>query len=74
MKQLREVIDVEPSRLPSTGAARATCASAEPRPSLAARPWHVSLTSTMPSLGEGHGEGHKTILANGTRRLKEPST
>lgn len=62
MKQVREGIDVRTSPLRST------------RPAFAARLWCGSPISTMPSLGEGHAKGHEAILANGTRRLKEPST
>ncbi|HEV2069981.1 MAG TPA: hypothetical protein VGR26_09320 [Acidimicrobiales bacterium] len=74
MKQLREGIEAGMSRLASTGAIFPICASAGLRPALAAPSWRVHLTTTMPSLHQGHGEGHKAILANGTRRLKEPST
>lgn len=74
MTQLREGLGVGMSRLGTTGTALHTCVSAGLRPAFTAPSWPVHLTSTMPSLDQGHGEGHKAILANGTRRLKEPST
>ena len=74
MKQLREGLGVAMSRLGTTGIALHTCVAAGLRPAFAAPSWPVHLTTTMPSLDHGHGEGHKAIPANGTRRLKEPST
>ena len=74
MKQLRERLDVAMSRLRTTGTALHTCVPAGLRPAFAAPSWPVPHTTTMPSLDQGHGEGHKAILANGTRRLKESST
>jgi len=74
MYQVAEGTDMSMAHLRSTGSAVPTCAATRPRHAFAARPWHGSLISTMPSLGEGHGKGLKAILANGTRRLKEPST
>ena len=74
MKQLREGLDAAMSRLRTTGIALHTCVAAGLRPAFAAPLWPVHLTTTMPSLDHGHGEGHKAIPANGTRRLKEPST
>ncbi|HEV2809261.1 MAG TPA: hypothetical protein VGV93_02540 [Acidimicrobiales bacterium] len=74
MTQLREGFDVGISSLRTTGTSSHTCVSAGVRPAFAAPSWPVHLAPTMPSLDEGHGEGHKAILANGTRRLKEPST
>lgn len=74
MKQLRVGLGAGMSRLRTTGTALYPCVSAGLRPAFTAPSWPVHLTTTMPSLDQGHGEGHKAILANGTRRLKEPST
>lgn len=73
-----QVGDTSMARLRSTGLYLATCAvlahGSTTGHAFAARPWHGSLIATMPSLGEGYGAGLKSILANGTCRLKEPST
>jgi hypothetical protein len=83
MYQVSEVTDTSMARLRSIGSVVPACAvpaCAVPahgltsRHAFAARPWQGSLIATMPSLGEGHGAGLKSILANGLRRLKEPST
>ncbi len=85
MYQVPEGADMSMARLRSLGVAATACAApapapgATPRHPFAARPWHGSLLAPMPIgdgpvLHEGHAAGLKSILANGTRRLKEPST
>ncbi len=85
MYQVPEGADMSMERLGSVGVAATACAAPAPalhatqRHPFAARPWHGSLLATMPigdrpALFESHAAGLKSILANGTRRLKEPST
>jgi hypothetical protein len=74
MYEVREGTDTYVARPRPIGSVVPACAAARPRHAFAAGPWHGSLIATMPSLGEDHGSGLKSILANGTRRLKEPST
>ncbi len=79
MYQVPEGADMSMARLRSLGVAATACAAPAPgatqRHPFAARPWHGSLLATMP-IGDGPAlpEGLKSILANGTCRLKEPST
>lgn len=74
MYEVRGGSDTYGARLRAIGSVVPACAAARARHAFAARPWHGSLIATMPSLGEGQGSGLKSILANGARRLKEPST
>ena len=74
MYQVRAAIDTSMAQPRSTRAAVPACDVTHSRHAFAARPWHGSINSTMPSLAKGHEKGLEAILGNGTRRLKEPST
>lgn len=74
MYSVVEATTMSMALLRSTGPAVPSCAGTRPRHAFSDRPWHGSLTSTMPSLGKGHGKALEAIPTNGTCRLKEPST
>lgn len=74
MDKVREATETSAASLPFTSAVVPACALTRPRHAFVARPWHGPLMATMPSLGEGPDKELESILANGTLRLKEPST